>query len=230
MTPVVAIVVAAGAGSRLGGEVPKALRELDGRSLLWHSLSALAAGGVDRAVVVIAEGLLPDFETSLADSPIPAVAVTGGAERQDSVLAGLEAIAGDPELDRSRLVLVHDAARALVPAAVVARVIEALAAGAVGCVPVVPVVDSIRRVTTAGSQVVDRTELMVVQTPQGFVRELLHRGHRQVRDRGQQVTDDAAVIEAIGETVTLVEGSPDALKVTRPHDLIHAAAILRSRQ
>ena len=230
MTPVVAIVVAAGAGSRLGGETPKALRELDGRTLLGHSLSALAEGGVDRAVVVIAEGLLPDFETTLADSPIPAVAVTGGAARQDSVLAGLEAIAGDPELNAAEFVLVHDAARALVPPAVVAGVIAALADGAVGCVPVLPVVDSIRRVGPDGSEIVDRSALVVVQTPQGFVREVLHRGHHAVRERGLQVTDDAAVIEAIGQTVVLVPGSREAMKVTEPLDLTLAEAILRSRQ
>lgn len=229
MKPVVAIVVAAGSGSRLGGEGPKALRELGGRPLLSHSLDALAAGGVSRAIVVIAEGLLPDFETVLADSPIPAAVVTGGAERQDSVLAGLDAIIGDPELATAEFVLVHDAARALVPPEVVARVIAALEAGAVGCVPVVPVVDTVRRVTETGSEVIDRTGLRAVQTPQGFVREVLHRGHREVREQGLRVTDDAAVVEALGEQVVLVEGSPEALKVTEPLDLLFADAVLRSR-
>lgn len=227
--PVVAIVVAAGSGSRLGGEVPKALRELGGRALVSHSLEALAAGGVTRAIVVIAEGLLPDFETVLADSPIPAAVVVGGAERQDSVLAGLDAIGGDPELVAADFVLVHDAARALVPPEVVARVIDALASGAVGCIPVVPVVDTIRRVTAAGSQVVDRAELVFVQTPQGFVRDVLHRGHLYVHERGLHVTDDAAVIEALGEQVVLVDGSREALKVTEPLDLLFAEAVLGSR-
>ena len=229
MKPVVAIVVAAGSGSRLGGEVPKALRELGGRPLVGHSLAALADGGVNRAIVVIPAGMMPDFETVLADSPIPASIVIGGAERQDSVLAGLEAIVGDPELATAGFVLVHDAARALVPAEVVARVIDALASGAVGCVPVMPVVDTIRRVTESGSEVVDRTELCAVQTPQGFVREVLHRGHLSVRERGLQVTDDAAVIEALGERVVLVDGSREALKVTEALDLLFADAILRNR-
>src|SRR4051812_44882240 len=116
MQPVVAIVVAAGSGSRLGGGVPKALRELAGRPLVVHSLEALAAGGVDRAVVVVVPGREPDFEAVLADAPLRSACVAGGAERQDSVRAGLDAIAGDPELSTSRFVLVHDAARALVPA------------------------------------------------------------------------------------------------------------------
>lgn len=229
MEPVVAIVVAAGSGSRLGGEIPKALRELNGRPLVWHSLRALGAGGVHRAVVVVAPGLLADFETVIADSPIPAGCVVGGAERPDSVRAGLAAIAGDPELDRARFVLVHDAARALVPPEVVARVIAALAGGAVGCVPAVPVVDTIRRLTPGGSEVIDRTRLRAVQTPQGFVREVLVRGHRLAIERGLQVTDDAAVVEALGEQIVLVEGSPEALKVTEPLDLVFAEALTRSR-
>lgn len=229
MEPVVAIVVAAGSGSRLGGCTPKALRELAGRPLVGHSLRALAAGGVDRAIVVVAPGLLAEFETVIADSPIPAGCVAGGSERPDSVRAGLAAIAGDPELDRARYVLVHDAARALVPAEVVARVITALAEGAVGCVPVVPVVDTVRQVTANGSVVIDRTGLRAVQTPQGFVRETLERGHRLAQERGLQVTDDAAVVEALGEEIVLVEGSREALKVTEPLDLVIAEAIARSR-
>lgn len=229
MQPVVAIVVAAGSGSRLGGEVPKALRELNGRPLVAHSLAALAAGGVHAAIVVVAPGLQADFETALADSPIPAGCVTGGTERQDSVRAGLEAIAGDPELSRSRFVLVHDAARPLVTPAAVRRVIAALESGASACIPVVPITDTVRQVTSTGSVVVDRSTLRAVQTPQGFVRTVLERGHRMLFERGLQVTDDAAAVEALGEEVALVEGSREALKVTEPLDLLFAEAIARSR-
>lgn len=230
MEPVVAIVVAAGSGSRLGGEVPKALRELDGRPLVAHCLDALAAGGVDRAVVVVAPGLLGEFEAVVADAPVPTGCVVGGAERQDSVLAGLRAIDGDPVLARSEFVVVHDAARALVPPAVVARVIGALREGAVACVPVVPVVDTVRELTGEGSRIVDRSSLVAVQTPQGFVRSVLERGHRAVGDQGVQVTDDAAAVELLGEAVALVEGDREALKVTEPLDIVLAEAILRSRR
>lgn len=230
MEPVVAIVVAAGSGSRLGGEVPKALRELAGKPLVAHSVAALAAGGVDRAVVVVADGLLPDFEAVLADSPIPTRAVVGGAERADSVRAGLDAISGDPGLAGAEFVLVHDAARALVPAEVVSRVIEALAAGAVGCVPVVPVVDTVRRLDEDGSVVVDRARLRAVQTPQGFRREVLLAAHRLAAERDLRVTDDATVVEALGVPIVLVDGSREALKVTEPFDLLVAEAIARSRE
>jgi len=228
MEPVVALVVAAGSGSRLGGDIPKALRELDGRPLVSHSLEGLAAGGVDRAVIVIAPGLDDDFAGVVAGSPIPARCVHGGAERQDSVLNGLAAIAGDPDLAGARYVLVHDAARALVPADVVRRVIEALIGGAVAAIPVLPVVDTIREVTATGSATVDRSRLRAVQTPQGFSRDVLERAHQLVADQGLQVTDDAAAVEALGYPVVLVPGDREALKVTEPLDLLFAEAIVRS--
>lgn len=228
--PVVAVVVAAGAGVRLGDGPPKALRDVAGRSLVRHSLDGLAAGGVDRAVVVIAPGEQAAFETALADSPIPAGYVFGGARRQDSVRAGLDAIAGDPLLAVCEYVLVHDAARALVPGVVVARVIEALKSGAVGCVPVVAVVDSVRSVDEAGgSVVVDRSSLRAVQTPQGFKRTVLEAALAHADQAGLEVSDDATAVEAIGQAVVLVEGSREALKVTEPADLVLAEAIARSR-
>ncbi len=227
---VVAVVVAAGAGVRLGEGPPKALRPVAGRSLVRHSLDGLARGGVGAAVVVIASGEEAAFETALADSPIPAGHVLGGRRRQDSVRAGLAAIAGDPTLASCEYVLVHDAARALVPAAVVARVIEALRSGATGCVPVVPVVDSIRSVNAEGeSVVVDRTPLRAVQTPQGFRREILVAALDQAEESGLEVSDDATAVEAYGQKVVLVDGSREALKVTEPTDLVLAEAIARSR-
>lgn len=229
--PVVAVVVAAGSGVRLGGSTPKALRAIAGRPLVRLGLEALAAGGVDRAVVVIARGTEAAFETALADAPIPTVYVTGGDRRQDSVRAGLKAIAGDPETADCRFVLVHDAARPLVPAAVVARVIEALRSGAGAVVPAVPVVDSMRSVDVAGvSRTVDRSVLRSVQTPQGFPMDVLDEALRRAADDGRDVTDDATAAEAIGVPVVLVDGSADALKITGPADLAVAEAILRGRQ
>ena len=230
MEPVVALVVAAGSGSRLGGEGPKALRELDGRPLVSHSLARLAAGGVGVAVVVIAAGLEDAFAGVVAAASIPVSLVAGGAQRQDSVLAGLDAIRADPNLSGARFVLVHDAARALVPTQVVRRVIAALEAGAVAAVPVLPVVDTIREVTATGSTTVDRSLLRVVQTPQGFARDVLDRAHRMVSEVGVQVTDDAAAVEALGEPVVLVAGDREAFKVTEPLDLLFAEAIVRSHE
>ena len=223
--PVVALVVAAGSGTRLGADVPKALVEVRGRSLVARSIDALAAGGCTHAVVVIAPGLRDAFERSLSGCPIPVAYALGGAERQDSVRHGLDVIASDPVTASSSIVLVHDAARAFVPPAVVARVIEAVDAGADAVIPVVPVVDSIRQVGADGSQVVDRATLRAVQTPQGFRCRVLEDAHAHVAREGLTVTDDAAACEAIGIPVVLVEGSRDAFKVTEPRDLALAATM-----
>ncbi|NNG21250.1 2-C-methyl-D-erythritol 4-phosphate cytidylyltransferase [Naumannella sp. ID2617S] len=223
MQPVVALVAAAGSGSRLGGPVPKALLELAGVPLVRRSVEQLAAGGAQRAVIVVAAGLEPDFERALAGAPIECQLVTGGAERQESVRRGLAACAGPGE---DAVVLVHDAARPLVPAEVVAAVVSAVRAGLRAVVPVLPVIDSIRRVTGDDSVVVDRAELVGVQTPQGFDLATLRSAHEQVAARGLAVTDDAACCEAIGVPVHLVPGSRLSMKVTEPVDVRIAEALL----
>jgi 2-C-methyl-D-erythritol 4-phosphate cytidylyltransferase len=219
--PVVAIVVAAGSGVRLGGEVPKALRPLAGRPLVSWSIDALAAGGVTEVVVVVGEGLEDTFASALVDAPIPFRLVVGGATRQESVARGIAA------LPPASVVLVHDAARPLVPAEVVRGVVTGVRAGAAAVIPVVPVTDTIRQVVGSGSVVVDRTGLRAVQTPQGFAREALVAAHAAAR--GRDFTDDAAVCEASGYEVILVPGSRDALKITEPYDVAVAEAIVRGR-
>lgn len=225
MKPVVALVVAAGSGTRLGGESPKALREVGGIPLVARSVARLAQGGCTDAVVVLADGTQDAFAAALASSPIPVRLVVGGAARQDSVRLGLDAVAADSRLASSTVVLVHDAARALVPSVVVARVIEAVRQGAAAVVPVIPIIDTIRQVGVDGSVVVDRTTLRAVQTPQGFDRAALTDAHARIdRDR-VDVTDDAAACEYVGHAVVLVEGARESLKVTEPLDLVLAEAI-----
>lgn len=219
--PVVAIVVAAGSGVRLGGEVPKALRVLAGRPLIRWSLDALAAGGVAEVVVVVADGLQDTFADALAEATVPFTIVVGGPTRQESVARGITA------LPPGQVVLVHDAARPLVPADVVRHVVAAVRAGAPAAIPVVPVSDTVRRVAGAASVVVDRSGLRAVQTPQGFAREVLVTSHAAAA--GRDYTDDAAVCEAAGYEVTLVPGSREALKITEPYDLAVAEAIVRAR-
>lgn len=221
--PVVALVAAAGSGSRLGGDVPKALQPLGGVPLVAHSLARLAAGGVECAVVIVADGLQAAFEEALATAPIPWRLVVGGSERQHSVRRGLAAIAA---FGAAKIVLVHDAARPLVPPVVVAAVIDAVRGGHSAVVPVLPVVDSIRRVRSRGNEVVDRGPLRSVQTPQGFAYATLVAAHDHVARAGLEVTDDAACCEAIGETIHLVPGSRLAMKVTEPTDLVVAEALL----
>ncbi len=221
--PVVAIVVAAGSGSRLGATLPKALVELDGTSLVRRCLDNLALAGVEQVVVTIPEGYRSQFDAALAGLAIDARCVVGGARRQDSVRLGLQALA---TTGSDAFVLVHDAARPLVPAEVVGRVVGALRSGARAVVPTLPVVDSIREVTDEASVVVDRSRLRTVQTPQGFHLGTLIDAHRHVDEHGIEVTDDAAACEAHGVPVVLVEGHRHALKITEPIDLLLAGAIL----
>ena len=224
--PVVAIVVAAGSGSRLGADVPKALVPVAGVPLLARAVAQLAAGGVAEVIVVApVEGREP-FLAALQDAPVPVLWADGGAERQHSVANGLALLPDLPESEwESQVVLVHDAARAFVPAEVVARVIAAVRAGADAVVPVVPVTDTIREIVEEGSAVIDRSRLRAVQTPQGFRRGVLEEAHAALADLGTTVTDDAAAAEFLGHTVALVDGARDAFKVTEPLDLVLAEAI-----
>lgn len=217
------MVVAAGSGVRLGAGVPKALREVGGRALVAHAVSRLVAGGCTHVVVVARPELFAAFATALADCPVPWACAPGGAERQDSVANGLaEAVRLAP---RARVVLVHDAARPFVPAAVVARVVERVRGGAAAVVPAIRVSDTIRVADPADGAHVDRSRLRAVQTPQGFDLPTLIRAHAHVRRTGLPVTDDATACEAIGIPVALVDGDREAFKVTDPFDLLVAEAL-----
>ncbi|WVM98911.1 2-C-methyl-D-erythritol 4-phosphate cytidylyltransferase [Terrabacter sp. C0L_2] len=220
------IVVAAGSGSRLGASVPKAFVPLAGVPMLGHALrGALSCTAVSEVVVVapaahrgdaevLAEGVCRELGSSA-----PVAVVVGGAERGDSVAAGL-AVLGDAV----EIVLVHDAARCLTPVAVFDRVVAAVAGGAVAVVPGTAVVDTIKQVDAEGFVVgtPDRSALRAVQTPQGFRRDVLERAHAVSSD----ATDDAGLVERLGERVLVVEGDPRALKVTTPADLDAAARLL----
>ncbi|MDO5084752.1 MAG: 2-C-methyl-D-erythritol 4-phosphate cytidylyltransferase [Arachnia propionica] len=225
--PVVAVVVAAGSGSRLGAEVPKALVDLGGESLVGHAVRAMVAGGALRVVVTVPAGHLADFEAVLAGRTEVRL-VVGGAERQDSVRLGLAALA--EEFGPETVVLVHDAARPLVPQRVVRDVVTAVRDGADAVVPVVDVHDSIRTAEPVGSQPVDRSTLRAVQTPQGARLAVLRQAHRLVQERGLPVTDDASAVELLGRAVTQVAGDREAAKITEPADLLLAEAVLDRRR
>ncbi|HEX6888318.1 MAG TPA: 2-C-methyl-D-erythritol 4-phosphate cytidylyltransferase [Candidatus Nanopelagicales bacterium] len=224
--PVAAIVPAAGAGERLGAGVPKAMALLAGEPILVHAVRALAAEPrIGLVVLACPEGLEEAMAAAAAAvaGGVPVVAVTGGATRAASVARALAVV---PE--QYPIVLVHDAARCLVPSAVVAAVIEAVAAGAPAVVPGLPVVDTIRALEAGGtSRTLDRTALRAVQTPQGFPTEVLRRAHA-AGDPG--ATDDAGMVEALGLSVTLVPGDPRAFKVTSPLDLRLAEALLADEE
>ncbi|GAA1594301.1 2-C-methyl-D-erythritol 4-phosphate cytidylyltransferase [Kribbella sancticallisti] len=225
-----AIIPAAGLGLRLGGEEPKAFREVGGESLLVHAVRGLrAATAADLAcfVVAVPAGTEDDVHKLLEPYVGSAVlrVVAGGAERTDSVRLALELV----PVDGIDCVLVHDAARSFVPVEVIERVVLAVRSGAPAVVPVIPVTDTIKRIDPGGMVVdtPDRSALVAVQTPQGFEPNLLRRAHAGTV---AGATDDAMLCERLGVTVRTVAGSEDAFKVTRPRDLILAESILSERR
>ncbi|WP_327656095.1 2-C-methyl-D-erythritol 4-phosphate cytidylyltransferase [Streptomyces sp. NBC_00483] len=229
-----AVIPAAGRGVRLGPGAPKALRALSGTPMLIHAVRAMAASRAVSLVVVVAP---PDgaaeVKTLLADHALPErtdfVVVPGGESRQESVRLGLEALPAG-----IHIVLVHDAARPLVPVDTVDAVIEAVRDGAPAVVPALPLADTVKEVvpSTDGSPepvvaTPSRAKLRAVQTPQGFDRETLVRAHEAVTE---DVTDDAGMVEHLGHQVVLVPGHEEAFKVTRPLDLVLAEAVLARRR
>jgi 2-C-methyl-D-erythritol 4-phosphate cytidylyltransferase len=187
--------------------------------LLFHAVSRLREAAVVETVVV---AVPPGHEASVAAelSEFCAVTVAGGTSRQESVEAALRAL--PPEVD---IVLVHDAARPLAPVALIEAVAAAVRAGAPAVVPGIPVDDTVKRVDDAGRviETPPRSSLRAIQTPQGFTRELLERAHRL---QDVVITDDAGLVELLGEPVLVIPGSPDAFKITRPEDLARAEARL----
>ncbi|MDQ0749415.1 2-C-methyl-D-erythritol 4-phosphate cytidylyltransferase [Streptomyces africanus] len=230
-----AVIPAAGRGVRLGPGAPKALRALGGTPMLIHAVRAMAASRAVSLVVVVAppEGAA-EVKSLLDAHALPErtdfLVVPGGQTRQESVKLGLDAL--PPGHD---IVLVHDAARPLVPVDTVDAVIEAVREGAPAVVPALPLADTVKQVEPAGAPgepepvvaTPERARLRAVQTPQGFDRTALVRAHETVTG---DVTDDAGMVEQLGLTVVAVPGHEEAFKVTRPLDLVLAEAVLARRR
>lgn len=202
------IVVAGGSGTRFGAA--KQYVELDGAPVLHHSV-AVAADAVDGVVVV-----LPPADLGMV-VPRAAAVVAGGATRSASVRAGLAAVPAD-----AQIVLVHDAARPNASPGLFRAVIAAVEAGADAAVPAVPVSDTIRH---RDGGVVDRSQLVAVQTPQAFRADALRRAHAAEAD----ATDDAGLVEAAGGRVVIVPGERSNLKLTEPADLVVLQALRAER-
>ncbi|MFV0257905.1 MAG: 2-C-methyl-D-erythritol 4-phosphate cytidylyltransferase [Acidimicrobiales bacterium] len=203
-----AVVVAGGSGSRFGRL--KQLEVLNGRRILDRSVDAMDAvcGGV---VVVVPTVLVPSIGRELDEARV----VAGGSTRSASVRAGLAAVGDD-----ATHVLVHDAARPLATRSLVDRVVGALASGARAVVPVVPVTDSLRMAD--GSGPLDRSTVVAVQTPQGFAVDVLRAAHRG----GDEASDDATLVGALGVDIVHVPGESTNIKITEPHDLAVADLLL----
>jgi 2-C-methyl-D-erythritol 4-phosphate cytidylyltransferase len=217
-----AVVVAAGRGERLGVDRPKAFAKLAGRALLAESLERLEASEwIDAIIVVAPEGW--EEPSILLAEEIGAgkvnACVAGGETRADSVRAGLGEVA-----EEALVVLVHDAARPVLPEEVIGRVLAPLGEGWDGAVPALPVADTLKRADDDGTvrETVDRSGLYAVQTPQAFMATVL----REALAAGEDSSDCAGLVERRGGRVRLVEGDPLLLKVTTAADLSFAESLL----
>jgi 2-C-methyl-D-erythritol 4-phosphate cytidylyltransferase len=243
-----AIIVAAGSGTRLGFDVPKAFVELHGRSLLWYSLRTIAAvAAIEEAVITVSPAMEAQARAQVrlareSGLEIPVKITVGGAARQDSVRIALGLTGAEAEL-----VIVHDAARPFATPAMFAAALEA-AERVGGAIVATPVADTLKRVGQGADKdraivaTVARANLWQAQTPQAFRRELLVRAHecavlerperddRNDRDDQTVATDDAALIERLGASVAVVDGSSLNFKITTAEDLRLAELLARSFQ
>ena len=219
------IVLAAGNGTRLGRGEPKAFVDLDGRPSLVHALEpVLAMRELSQVIITVPTPFIPVTRQLVRGmsgfSEREVTVVAGGESRQASVALALESLL--PTVD---IVLVHDAARALTPSVVFDSVAAEVRRGGLGVIPGLPVNDTIKRVDETGSGVetLDRSELSVIQTPQGFPREHLVRAHRVA---SSNYTDDAGLVSSAGYDVSIIAGDPLAFKITTAWDLRRAEQLL----
>ncbi|MGE5529272.1 MAG: 2-C-methyl-D-erythritol 4-phosphate cytidylyltransferase [Patescibacteria group bacterium] len=228
------MIPAAGCGRRLNAGRNKILLPLDGRPMLCLAMAPLLASGlVDALVVVVSPDEMAEIEEILeaADLP-PAAVVPGGAERADSVRAGLEWLASwrGWRTGARRFAAIHDAARPLLSMALWQEVLSAaLRDGA--AVPGLPVADTLKRVGEGNriEATVDRRDLWSIQTPQVFEFEAILGAHRRAHRAGLAATDDAGILEMTGRQVTVVPGERTNFKITTREDLLLAEAVLAAR-
>jgi 2-C-methyl-D-erythritol 4-phosphate cytidylyltransferase/2-C-methyl-D-erythritol 2,4-cyclodiphosphate synthase len=210
-----AIIAGAGMGHRLGAEIPKALIQIQGITLLERAFTSLSKV-VDEIVITAPAGYEEQFKAIVGQS---AEVITGGVLRSDSIRVALKALSPSVES-----VLIHDAARALASSALAAKVLGELRSGQSAVIPVLKVIDTIKEIDRDGfvRATPDRSSLVAAQTPQGFNRQVLERAHSASDD----ATDDAALVEAIGVKVKTIEGETLAFKITTKEDIGQALLLL----
>ena len=211
-----AIIAGAGMGHRLGADLPKALMQIDGVTLIERAFAALSTV-VDEIVITAPAGYEEQFRAIVGES---ATVITGGVLRSDSVNLAVKSLSPS-----TKYVLVHDAARALATSDLASRVLAELQSGESAVIPALSVVDTIKEVDRDGyvRNTPDRAALKAVQTPQGFAVDVLKRAHEASHD----ATDDAALVEALGIKVKTIPGEARAMKITNPEDIATAITLIR---
>ena len=229
MPLVVALVPAAGRGLRMGGSVPKQFLSIGGEPLIVQSLRTLQAAPVVGQIILA----VPSADIEYCQQEIVlrhrftkvTKVVAGGAERQDSVRHALAQVPSDTDI-----VLIHDAVRPFVTQRMIEEVVAASWKEGAAIIAL-PMRDTVKQVRTDGmiERTVDRTPLWLAQTPQAFRRDWIETAHEKAHAEGVRATDDAFLVEWLGYSVAVVEGSGENIKVTRPEDLVIGEAILASR-
>ena len=223
MMRTIAIIVAGGSGTRFGAELPKQFLELGGKPVLMRTISAFG-GGFSDVIVTLPEGQMALWR-ELCERygfAVPHRVVAGGETRWHSVKNALDSIGDISGVD---IIAVHDGVRPLVTAEVIGRTVDAARRDG-AAIPVVMLNDSVRQVEKGASHALDRSTLRAVQTPQVFDARVLMAAYGQPFE--STFTDDASVVERAGHSVTLVEGDPQNLKITRPMDLALAEYLLNN--
>lgn len=224
---IVAIIVAAGVGARAGLDYPKQYAPLGGKAVLAHSFAALAAHPrVNRVIIAIGPGQEALARAALAGEAEEPWLVTGGDTRRASIMAALAAV---EQAGGADAVLIHDAARPMLPTGVIDRLLDALE-GHEGAIPALPVADTLVRDDNGAMGVgIARDGLFRVQTPQAFRFDAITRAHRTC-PADAPVTDDAGLLRLMGLPVALVEGDPMLDKLTYPADFTRAEALIAARR
>ena len=222
------VIVAAGTGSRSGSEELKQFRWVAGKPMLLHSVQTfMARSDVGMVVCVLPQQYAGDPPPWLFQCDADRLLVSiGGRTRSESVANGLDDLP-----DEAEIVLVHDAARPLVDADTIERVVASVRDG-VSTIAALPVVDTLKEVSSDGRVIrtIDRAGLWRAQTPQGFPRRVIVDAHRRARAERISATDDAALCEQLGIPVRVVRGSERALKVTEPADFARLEAFTTVRE
>ena len=224
------VIVAAGKGTRLQSELPKPFLSVAGKPILVHTLRRFASiEAIRRIVVVVAaerDALCREVLHTHGPWPQPMSVVHGGAERQDSVRNGLAALE-----TRCEIVMIHDAARPFISAAAIQRSIDTATEGG-SAIVATPVRDTIKRADAQRTirETVSRQDLWLAQTPQTFRVEVIRAAHRWAQQQGLTGTDDATLVEQMGQPVRLIPGDALNFKITTPDDLALARAVLQASE